>query len=238
LFAAAIFSIVSCGASDSTSVAPPGGPLPDPGEIDTINDAAVADDEATRVTDSDENDCIVRLHGKGGSGDQTTVGGDGILTVMPTGNEPGWGARQWIYFPQSEYVEARDIVSDAVAANGCGKVVVNGFSNGAAFAAAMFCGGETFGGVVKGYVIDDPVTDTATDGCSPATDVDVVLYWTTAIAQPPGTNCGSIDWTCAGGTTVDVETYAGNLGTTVTPSPFTDHQWYWDAPEIRSFLNA
>jgi pimeloyl-ACP methyl ester carboxylesterase len=237
LLVASAIVVASCGASEPSAVAPPGTLPESADEIDTINESAVAGDEADRVAD-DTTRCIVRLHGKSGSGRATTSDDEGLLTVMPTGNEDGWGGRQWIYFPERRYEEARDVVSSAIAANGCGQVVINGFSNGAAFAASMFCSGETFNGVVKGYVIDDPVTDTATDGCAPTPDVDVVMYWTTAIAQPPGTDCAVIDWTCAGGTTIDVAAYAANLGTAVTPSPFTDHQWFWDAPEITTFLNA
>lgn len=38
---------------------------------------------------------------------------------------------------------------------GCSSVIVHGFSNGASAAASLFCGGETFGRRVEGYLIDD-----------------------------------------------------------------------------------
>jgi len=237
LLVASAFAVASCGSLEPSALAPGGTLPPSAGDINTINDSAVAGDVADRVADNTTR-CIVRLHGKGSSGGATSSDGDGVLIVRPTGNEDGWGGRQWMYFPESRWAEARDVVSSALVANGCGQAVINGFSNGAAFAASLFCSGETFNDVVKGYVIDDPVTDTATDDCAPAPGVDVVVYWTTAIAQQPGTDCATIDWTCAGGTTIDVATYADNLGTTVTPSPFTDHKWYRDAPEITTFLNA
>ena len=239
----------SCGASNPDTLVQQGAPEPTAPSVETINDTATADEPADReatttiaatttttAAGGDPVQCIVRLHGKGGNGGDTSIDGNGVRTLMPSGNEDGWGARQWIYFPNDRYVEARGIVGEAITAEGCTAVVINGFSNGGAFAASMFCDGETFGGVVRGYVIDDPVTDTATDGCAPAANVDVVMYWTTAIAQPADTDCAAIDWTCAGGTTVDVSTYASRMGTSVTPSPYTEHQWFWDAPEVLDFL--
>ena len=67
--------------------------------------------------------------------------------------------------PGAEYDAARAIVADAVEA--CGPIIIDGFSNGASFAAAMYCHGETFDGRLQRVVVDDPVTDHAVDGCTP-----------------------------------------------------------------------
>lgn len=250
------FTAASCGVASDDTVLPQGVPTTaEPGiaasaeavTVDEIEDPAVADEPAERETTTtmtttttvaaaDGRQCIVRLHGKGGNGRDASTDDNGFRSVRPTGNEDGWGGRQWIYFPDDRYREARDVVGTAIAAESCDAVVINGFSNGAAFAAAMFCNGESFGGVVRGYVIDDPVTDTATENCTPAADVRVVMYWTGDIARTPGTNCSAIDWTCAGNTTVDVDTYASRMGASITPSPFSEHSWYWDAPEIVGFF--
>ena len=106
--------------------------------------------------------------------------------------------------PESGYQAARNIVANDVAAGGCGRVIVYGFSNGAAFAAKLYCRGETFGGTVVGYVIDDPVVDHAVEGCA-RPPVKVVLYWTGDIDVPDGWQCG--DWTCEGGSTIGIANY-------------------------------
>jgi hypothetical protein len=173
----------------------------------------------------------VRLHGKGGTGGDTVNEGD-VTIVAPTGNADGWGARQWLYFPDEEYAAARAIVAESVA--GCDAVIVNGFSNGGAFAAKLYCRGESFDGRLLRVVVDDPVVDCAVEGCAPDPAVDVVLYWTGALAETaqPGWDCGEGDWTCEGGTTIGIDAYAAALGTDVLPSPHDAHEWFLDAPEL------
>ncbi len=107
--------------------------------------------------------CLVRLHGKSGTGADTVVE-DGVTIISPTGNAEGWGGRQWLYFPEADYEAARTIVADAVA--GCDQVILDGFSNGASFAAKLYCRGETFEGRLVGVVVDDPVTDEGVEGCA------------------------------------------------------------------------
>jgi len=181
--------------------------------------------------------CVLRLHGKGGTGGETFEA-DGFTEVSPTGNADGWGARQWLYFPDDAYVEARDIVATAATEAGCTRLVVNGFSNGAAFAAKLWCRGETFDGRLAGVVIDDPVPDNGVAECSPPTDVAGALYWTGGLESDaqPDADCALIDWTCEGGTTVGIEAYAASLGLDIQPSPFTEHEWYVDAPEIGAWI--
>ena len=196
------------------------------------------DDEATPATSVASSEsavsggrCLVRLHGKGGAGAATVIDGD-VTVVAPTGNADGWGARQWLYFPDEDYDAARGIVADAVA--GCDEVIVNGFSNGGAFAAKLYCRAETFDGALVGVVVDDPVVDAGVEGCAPDPAVAVTLYWTGALdaTAQPGWDCAEGDWTCEGGTTIGIDAYAAALGTEPLASPYSDHQWYLDAPEL------
>jgi hypothetical protein len=175
--------------------------------------------------------CLVRLHGKGGTGAPTTTAGD-VTVLAPTGNSDGWGGKQWLYFPATEYEAARAIVAGAV--EGCGEIIIGGFSNGASFAAALYCHGETFGGRLHRVVVDDPVTDHAVDGCAPDKTVAVTLYATGALEQtaPAGTSCDGIDFTCQGGDTIGIAAWANALGVPRQQSPHTDHQPYTDAPEL------
>jgi hypothetical protein len=180
--------------------------------------------------------CVVSLHGKGGSGRATTTSG-AVVRLFPTGNASGWGGRQWLYFPESGYQSARSIVTAAIDSAGCSKVIVGGFSNGGAFAAKLYCRGETFGGRLVRVVVDDPVVDNAVVGCAPAGGVGVTLYWTGALESQaqPGWNCADGDWTCEGGTTIGVEAYASSLGTAVKRSPMGGHSPYTSAPELTRF---
>jgi hypothetical protein len=175
----------------------------------------------------------VSLHGKGGGGQGEWTGSDGVRHRYPSGNAPGWGGLQWLYFPESDYQATRNIVGNDIAAGGCDRVIVYGFSNGAAFAAKLYCRGETFGGVVVGYVIDDPVVDHAVEGCA-RPPVNVVLYWTGAIDRPDGWNCG--DWTCEGGSTIGIERYTAEIGIVRTPSIHTTHQQFADPPEFHRWI--
>lgn len=183
--------------------------------------------------------CVLRLHGKGGTGGATSVT-DGITEVLPTGNADGWGARQWLYFPDGAYVEARDTLADAAADAKCKKLVIDGFSNGAAFAAKLLCRGETFDGRLVGIVVDDPVPDNGVADCTRSADVAGALYWTGGLEPQaqPGADCALIDWTCEGGTMIGIEAYAASLGLDIQPSPYSEHEWYVDAPEIAAWLGA
>ena len=193
-------------------------------------DSAPTSSAAIDVTDR----CLVRLHGKGGTGAEPFTDG-GVAVLAPTGNADGWGARQWSYFPDEAYDAARARVADAV--EPCARVIINGFSNGAAFAAKLYCRGETFGGRVVGMVVDDPVTDSAVVGCRPNASVALTLYWTGALEKtaPPGWDCAKADWTCEGGSTIGIAAYATALGTDARPSPFDEHKWYLDAPELAAW---
>ncbi len=178
--------------------------------------------------------CVVRLHGKGGAGFGTYNAGS-WLEVGPNGNAPGWGGLQWLYFPESSYGAAVGVVAGAISASGCTRVVIDGFSNGAAFAAKLACRGESFGGKVVGYVIDDPVPDHGTDSC--ARSAPAVLYWTGGLAgATPGWSCTAADWTCEGGESIGINVTAAHLGLAITPSIWNSHQAYTNPPELAAWL--
>jgi hypothetical protein len=177
--------------------------------------------------------CIVSLHGKGGGGDGEWTGGDGIRHSFPAGNAPGWGGLQWLYFPESNYQALRTNLGNDIAAGGCQRVIIKGFSNGGAFAAKLYCRGETYGGTIVGYIIDDPVVDHAVEGCA-RPPVKVVLYWTGGIDVPDGWDCG--DWTCEGGSTIGIARYEAAVGVVRTPSIHSTHQMYDDPPELHTWF--
>jgi hypothetical protein len=178
--------------------------------------------------------CLVRLHGKGGGYAPPYVDDHGVVVLTPNGNADGWGGRQWLYFPDSRYREARAVVQKAIDDAGCGRVIINGFSNGGAFSAKLYCQGETFDNRLVGVVVDDPVPDAGVDGCSPASGVRVTLYWTGALDPNagPGWNCKDADWTCEGGKTIGLDNYENDLGSSAKQSPYSDHKWYQGAPEL------
>ncbi|HEX7097006.1 MAG TPA: alpha/beta hydrolase [Acidimicrobiales bacterium] len=181
--------------------------------------------------------CLVRLHGKGGGPSGTEQLAADLLELEPGGNAAGWGGRQWLYYPESGYAAARAIVQRAIDEAGCGPVLLYGFSNGGAFAAKLYCRGETFGGRVIGVIIDDPVVDHAVEGCSPAGGVRVVLYWTGGLEpqSQPGWDCVSADWTCEGGSTIGIDAYQAALGVTRMQSPHASHAPNWFPAELDSW---
>ncbi len=72
-------------------------------------DSAPTSPVAIDVTDR----CLVRLHGKGGTGAEPFTDG-GVAVLAPTGNANGWGARQWLYFPDERVRRCTARVADAV----------------------------------------------------------------------------------------------------------------------------
>jgi hypothetical protein len=182
--------------------------------------------------------CIVRLHGAGGSGQQTAVWG-GIADVFPDGNaELTDGGRMWDYDPEARYEEARTVIEDAAAA--CDEIMLHGFSNGGGFAATVFCRGEDFEGRLLQVVIDDPVTDHGVEGCDPSSEVDVVLYWTGALdpGEVSGADCSMFEYTCLGGTLLSIDDYAAALGVAAQPSIYSEHRPHWYAPELADWSRA
>ena len=196
-----------------------------------------ADREPVVSEPTPADDCLVRIHGRTDNGKQSELVGD-TAEIWPSGNDEFGNGRVWIYFPDDRYAEARDIVAAAIADNECRRVMLNGFSNGGAMVASLVCNGEDFGGILVGAVIDDPVADTATENCAAAPGVEVALYWTGALdsGSAPRTDCYDNTYTCEGGVVIGIDAMAANLGVDIQASPFDDHLWYLDAPEIEAFL--
>ena len=248
-FAALALLISSCGSAsdseDGTSLpasvgeASPSATIGEVSEPATFDDDATADRSDETTTPDGSAPCIVSLHGKGGDGRDTAVV-DGVTVLSPRGNDEGWGGRQWNYLDAGRYDAAVAVVAASIDDAGCSAVAINGFSNGAAFAAKLYCQGETFGARTVGVVIDDPVPDAATAGCNPGPSVQAKLYWTGGLlpTATAGTDCGNIDWTCEGGVIVGIDAFAGAAGLEITQSPFTEHRPYSDAPEPRAWLDA
>lgn len=180
--------------------------------------------------------CVVRLHGKGGTGSAASEQ-RGVTHLAPTGNAAGWGGRHWLYFPEAGYQAGLLAVTASIDGAGCTRVILDGFSNGAAFAAKLYCRGESFGGRLARVIVDDPVTDHAVAGCGPAAGVAITLYWTGALEgqAQPGWNCATADWTCEGGSTIGIAAYAAALATTATASPMGGHTPYANPPELTRF---
>ncbi len=189
------------------------------------------DDDATDAEEVRAERCVVRLHGKGAEGAPSTDDGGGIAVLSPDGNGTGWGGRQWEYDTDFGVAAATDIITATVDQAACERIVVHGFSNGASMAAALYCTGEQLDGRLVGVIVDDPVTDAATEGCTPS-DLPVTIYWTGALDEtaPPGTRCDSLDWTCEGGIVRGIDAYAADIGVEATPSPYDEHRWYLDSP--------
>lgn len=182
-------------------------------------------------------DCVLWLHGRSERGGPTMLV-DGVAHIRPDGNDRAESGRQWQYAEPDDLADALGIVRDAVDATECQQVVVHGFSNGAAFAAKIYCSGDDFEGRLRGVVIDDPVTDASSAGCAPADDVAGVLYWTTALeaAGGPGAKCADIGSTCEGPIIVGIDAYSEALGLPALPSIHTDHVVYADPPEHVTWL--
>ena len=180
--------------------------------------------------------CVVLLHGKGGAAQASTVAGD-LRYLRPGGNGEGWGGREWRYFPEDRYQEVQTSIADALDRGGCARAVIQGFSNGAAAAAKLYCRGEDFEGRVIGYLLDDPVPDQGVAGCRPRAGVRIRLYSTGALSvAADGWSCATQDWTCEGGRTIGIERYARELGTDVARSIHTTHTEYATPPEVGEWL--
>lgn len=182
--------------------------------------------------------CLVRLHGRSGTG-SVPEERDGYAVVSPTGNDPIDGGFQWLYAEPADLESAIGEVEGWLDEVGCDTVVLNGFSNGGAFAAKLYCEGETFGERVVGVVVDDPVPDRSVVDCAPAEGVDVALYWTGGLTEATaGTPCADLGWTCDGEELLGIEAFAEELGAPVQESPNDRHDWFHDAPELADWLSS
>ena len=182
--------------------------------------------------------CLVRLHGRSGHGAAPRQR-DGFAELAPDANEAyEGGGRVWIYDTPASYAAARSAVTEVIEAAGCSRVVLHGFSNGAAFTGKLVCEGEDFGGRLAGAVVDDPVPDDSSPDCSPAPGVGVAVYWTGGLTEAtPGASCEDLGWTCAGSDRLlGIEEYASRLGVPVQESVHTRHEAFDDAPELTAWL--
>jgi hypothetical protein len=204
------------------------------------DDSPSASPPTTFPPDFTAEDCLVTLHGRSGDGAVPTHHAD-WAELAPGGNE-AWagGGRVWRYDTAEAMEEASGIVEEVVDAAGCERVAIHGFSNGAAFAGALACSGDTLGGRLVGVVVDDPVPDDSSPECAPDPDVAIAVYWTGGLAEAePGASCEDLGWTCAGGDRlVGIDAYAERLGAPVQRSPHRDHRAHRDAPEIAEWLRT
>jgi pimeloyl-ACP methyl ester carboxylesterase len=182
--------------------------------------------------------CVLLLHGKGGIAQPSSVIAD-IEYLRPGGNGSGWGGREWRYFPAEGYAQVRASLENALTTAGCGRAIVQGFSNGGAAAAKLYCRAEDFSGRVIGYIIDDPVPDEAVLGCKPRAGMHLQLYWTGGLAvATDGWSCAAQDWTCEGGRTIGIARYARELGTSAAQSIHATHAEYTSPPEVAAWLGS
>jgi pimeloyl-ACP methyl ester carboxylesterase len=204
---------------------------PAAGGAQPVSTPPVSQPVAAKLPTASGKACIVLLHGKGGHALPERVTGD-TTYLLPGGNTDGWGGRYWLYYPEQRYQEVRAIVQRAIDDAGCGPVIVQGFSNGAAAAAKLYCRAERFNQHVIGYIVDDPVPDHGADGCKPAAGVQLRLYWTGGLSvATAGWSCAEQDWTCEGGSTIGIERYGRALATEVKPSIHSTHAEYASPPE-------
>lgn len=176
--------------------------------------------------------CILYLVGAGswaGIGSQNWS--EGVLLTSPdkpaSENRNFWkydGPHNFAYDPGSQsdnqaYEALVDYIRSYLDNEGCGPTVVAGGSNGAAFAAKMYCRGEDFGRRVWGYHIDDPVMDNGVLGCSPSTNVTKVMFLHSQelrddAANMPNFRCGQGQWQwyCEDDTTMPLNVYEGHVG--------------------------
>jgi hypothetical protein len=181
--------------------------------------------------------CIVSFHGNGGGGQRTWTDNQGIVRLFPEGNARGWGnGRQWLYETEGDYAAAKAVVAKTLADNKCTRATFYGFSNGAAFAAKLYCKAENFGITIAGVIIDDPVVDAAVRGCARPAGVNVVLYWTGDIDVPAGWDCRANNWTCEGGASIGIAAYESALGVQRRASIHTKHLQYIDPPELLAWI--
>ena len=132
--------------------------------------SAVPEADATTSTRRVPVNCIVYLHGLGGSGFASDASSGGATwRINPTSNTAfSDGGHVWEYNTAARFAEAKQVVKRTIVDKRCERVVIAGFSNGAAFAAKLMCRGESFGNTVIGFVLADPVPDRVVDKCRPS----------------------------------------------------------------------
>jgi hypothetical protein len=207
-----------------TTAAAPVVPVPDGTPTPTPDAAPAPTTPATTtppVVKPSGQKCVVGLPGAGGSTDVNGGFGGG------KGYDQGAGflTRTTPDLPALSDVQA--------AANGCGAIIIHGFSEGGRRAKELYCAGETLGGRVVGYVIDDP-NYFPDDGqpCTPGAGVKVVLY-ATQISPTDSSWTPNIYLSALGYGDVMAKTSA-RLGVAIKQSPNYSHIPYTNPspPEI------
>ncbi len=170
--------------------------------------------------------CVLSLHGRGGSGAAFDFGE--FENRDPNGNLFDGGGYAWRYDSSSVwegadpdgtgYISGKQIITDNI--EGCGQVIIHGFSNGGGYAAALWCRSESFGGRVIGYIIDDPELNGMTDNCQRPTTIKAIVYWTGALEGWLGMFPSQIE---------------SGVGFPVTPSIHSGHSAYSNPPEVSSW---
>lgn len=176
-----------------------------------------------------EKRCGVFLHGATGTG-QATMHGDPTY-IFPTGNAYMSPGRMWLYTTETTYQQALTSIKNSIPSD-CTKIILHGFSNGAAMAAKVYCKGETFNNRLIGVIIDDPVMDHGTDNCARPAGVQVAAYYTDAILYGPNYNCVANGYTnCEGGELIGKAAFQSNVGVTLQRSPHNTHTlWQYPPP--------
>lgn len=132
--------------------------------------SSLSEADAAASTKRDPVNYIVYLHGRGGSGFASAASSGGATwRINPTSNtEFSDRGHVWQYKTAARFAEAKQVVRRAIVDKRCERVVIAGFSDGAAFAAKLMCRGESFGNTLIGFVLADPVPDRVVDKCRPS----------------------------------------------------------------------
>ena len=116
------------------------------------------------------------------------------------------------------------------------RLILDGFSNGGSFAAKLYCRGETFDGRLVGVVRRRPGQRTRGSRAASPTSLCTLHALLDRRGRTPRRSLAGTapkrDWTCEGGVTIGIDAYAAASGTEALASPFDDHQWHLDAPEL------
>lgn len=123
---------------------------------------------------------------------------------------------------EQAYTDLVQHVRTFINSKNCGPTLVRGASNGAAFAAKLYCRGETFENRVWGFFIDDPVMDEGVLNCAPSPNFTKVQFIHSrqlvgdAAATSPNFRCTNVvgQWYCENDKTMTLSQYQNRIGRT------------------------
>jgi hypothetical protein len=182
----------------------------------------------TTIVPTGDQKCVVGAPGAGGSSD------------LETGFSPGHGydldPSRYVTKGMRDFPELSDLQA---AATGCNVIIVHAFSEGGRRAKEWYCSGQTLGGRVIGYILDDPnyLPDEG-QPCTPGGGVKIALYGT---KMAPGDDRWTIDYFLEGsGYGACMDKTAARLNTPIKVSPRYFHEPYTrpSPPEIANGLDA